>query len=231
MINWKSLILFILTIALLLGSVTGGVWFSYNYALEKASHKFPEITITPESVAVYTPNQNVLKKYVEHREGGYSIMMPRGYKVIRHKDDPAIYLRDKNNNFEISIDEKLIRYEKSLASNGLIKNPKGDYYVLLKNVFEATVNPILLFQKINYLPSSTTHIKNIKTPNFFGFYIVSGEGDRRVEIYRLFDEYYWHNIRVSIFNPDFPHWRIQNILATLKNTDEIIDPENAYLTE
>ncbi len=119
--------------------------------------------------------------------------------------------------WEITISQKLLRYEDSLQSNKYMNNPKGDYYILLKTIFQATYNPILLFQKISYLPSDTTHIKSIKTPCYFGFYVVGKSGDERTEMYRLFDDEYWHNITVRVDDSKVPHQLIQNIVASIKD--------------
>ncbi len=219
MIKWRSLLFFILTIVIILGSVTGMGWYGYNMVLGKFASLHPEINVTPSGVAVYRCNEKVLKSYVEHKEKGYSIMLPPNYVCIEKRGDPSIYLRDKNDNWEIVIREKMLRYEDSLRSKQYPVNPEGDYYVLLKDIYNATKNPILLFQKLAYLPSSTVAIKEVVTPNFRGFYVVAGTGDRRVEFYNLFDKYYWHNVMVVIYNSNYPHWKIENILATLKNSD------------
>ena len=216
MINLKSLGLFFLTLAVLLGMVTGGCLFGYGKALDFLASRHPEIKVTPKSSAVYTIDEKSMKDYVEYKDSGYSVMIPKDAHVNKVKKDPSIYIYGKDDLWEITISQKLLRFEGSLQSSKYTKNPRGDYYILLKDIFQATYNPILLFQKISYLPSDTTHIKSIKTPNYFGFYVVGKSGDERTEMYRLFDDEYWHNITVRVDDSKIPHKLIQNIVASLK---------------
>lgn len=217
MINWKSLGFFLLTLAVILGMITGGCLFGYGKALSFLASRHPEIKITPESSTVYAADKQSMKDYVEYKDSGYSVMIPKDARVDKVKKDPSIYIRGKDDLWEITISQKLLRYEESLQSNKYMKNPRGDYYILLKTIFQTTYNPILLFQKISYLPSDTTHIKSIKTPCYFGFYVVGKSGDERTEMYRLFDEEYWHNITVRVDDSKIPHQLIQNIVASVKD--------------
>lgn len=219
MIKWKSLIYFIITILIILGAIGGLGWYGYNKVLDKLAEKHPEIRVTIDSSATYSPDYNAIKNFEEFKDGGYSIMLPKGYQVIKDKDDPDIDIVGAKDQWEIRIQPKLIRYDETIQGNSFINNPSGDYYILLREVFKSVKNPILIFQKISYLPSSTTHIKAIKTPYFFGFYIVGNEGGHRVEMYRLFDEEYWHNVIVTIYDSNFPQKRIQDMIASLRNDE------------
>lgn len=219
MINWKSLGLFLLTIAVITGILSGVCLFGYGKALSYLTSRHPEIKVTPASSTVYAADEKTMKDFVEYKDNGYSVMIPKDARVEKIKKDMSIYIHDKDDLWEVTVSQKLLRYENSLQSGMFIKNPEGDYYILLKNIFQATYNPILLFQKISYLPSDTTHIKAIKTPSFFGFYIVGKSGNERTEMYRLFDEEYWHNVTVRLDDSKIPHQLIQNIVASVKTDD------------
>ena len=219
MIKWKSLGFFLITLTIIIGLLVAGGLYGYNKALGFLAARNPEIKVTPDSGAIYVADKNVIDDFIEHKDSGYSIMIPKDAKVEKKRKDPTIYIYGKDNLWEIAIHQKLIRYEDSLKSNRFIKNPKGDYYVLMNEIFKATMNPILLFQKMSYLPSNTTHIKSIKTPEFFGFYVVGKTDTRRTELYRLFDEENWHNVSVRVDDSKVSHKLIQNILATLKNDE------------
>ena len=221
MIKWKSLISFLLTLVIIIGGVAGASWYFYQEALDKLAQSHPEIRIIPESSATYSPNYNVVKGFKELRKDGYSIKLPPGYKLIEDKNDSALGIMDKNDKWRIRIQPKMIRFDETIQANRFIKNPSGDYYILLRETYKALENPILLFQKMSYLPSETTHIKKIKTPNFFGFYIVGERDGLRVENYQLFDELYWHNVSVTIYDENYPHWKIQNIISTLQNLEDL----------
>jgi len=205
----------------------GGIWYGYDKALAKLAEKHPEINVVPRSSANYQPDYKVVKEFKEFKDGGYSIRLPQGFEAIKDKDDPDIRLMGPKGKWEIRIQPKLLRYDESIQGSGLLNNPHGDYYVLMGEIFRATKNPVLLAQKMHYLPSTTTAIKEIKTPAFAGFYIVGKSDGRRTEIYRLFDQDYWHNVTVTIYDQDLPHGQIQNIIATLKNDEEAASPENA----
>lgn len=225
MIKWKSLIFFILTLSIILGAFSGAVCYTYRIALKKVAEKYPEILITPKDSTVFIPDKKVIKKYIEYKDSGYSIMLPRGCNVIKRKNDPTIDIIDPHGDWEIRIREKLLRFEDTIQSSNLPENPRGDYYRLFDEIFKSTDNPILLFQKKTYLPLTTTNIKRIRTPNFFGFYIVAKEDNRRLEIYRLFDNQYWHNITVSMKNPEKSQRQVHNIIGALKNCEDTSSEE------
>ncbi|MFP4499015.1 MAG: hypothetical protein ACLFQV_12460 [Vulcanimicrobiota bacterium] len=223
MINWKSLSLFLLTLLIIIGILTTAGFIAYGRGIDFLSEKHPEILITPKNLATYKANPTYVETFKEYKDSNYSIMLPPGYSVFQVKDEPAINLEDPNRKWTITLDEKLLRYEESLESEKHLNNPEGDYYILLENIYSANRNPILLAQKILYLPSSATTIKNIETPHAKGFYIISEQGEKRTEIYRLFDKYFWHNITVTIHDPAYPHSKIETIIATLKNSNPAIE--------
>lgn len=219
MIKWKSLGIFFLTLFILLGLVLGAGWFGYAKALDFLYIKFPEVRVTPKNSAVYEPDDSIIKDFVEYKDSGYSIKVPKNCRVVKKRKDPTIYISDKSDVWKITVYEKLHRYEDTIKSDKYITNSEGDYYVLFDSIFKSTKDPILLFQKRMYLPSDTKHIKYIRTPAFIGFYIVGESGDYRTEYYRLFDENCWHNVAVAVDMSKVSHKFIQSIIATLKNDE------------
>ncbi|MCE1246335.1 MAG: hypothetical protein LWY06_06805 [Firmicutes bacterium] len=220
MIYWRTLGFFVLTIAIITGLITGVGLFGYDKALGFVFKKHPELKITPNSAAVYEPDPEILKDYTEIKDKYFSIMVPKNARVTTAKrKDPQLYLSDPGNAWDITVGQKLMRYDDSLVSNDYIKNPDGDYYQLLNYIFHATKDPILLFQKISYLPSDARYIKTIKTPNYSGFYIVGQSGSSRTEYYMLFDDKYWTTITVYVDDNRYPHAKIQTMLASLKNNE------------
>jgi hypothetical protein len=225
MIYWKTLGLFVLTIFIIFGLITGVTLFGYDKALGFLFMKHPELRITPNSAAVYEPDPQVEKDFVEFKDKGFSLMIPKNAKVSKEIDetarrkDPNLYISDPGNAWEMIVGQKMLRYDDSLVSNDYIKNPDGDYYQLLNYIFHATKDPILLFQKISYLPSDAKHIKTIKTPNYVGFYIVGQSGSQRTEYYMLFDDNYWNTVTIYMDDARYPHEKIQTMVATLKNDE------------
>jgi len=226
MIKWKSLILFFVTLGILLGGTGYALWLGYNEALGFLALKHPEINITPESAAIYTPDPEVARQLEEYDNPdiGYTLKLPKNYTIFQDKNDPKISFMDKDEKWEVVIYPKLQRFDDSIVSDNpladrFLPNATGDYYILLEQIFKNTKDPILLFQKMQYLPSDATHIKKIRTPYFFGFYIVGKSGTERTEVYRLFDDEYWHNIMVYIYDGSYPHEYVQNIIASLKNLE------------
>lgn len=226
----KSLLYFVLTIAIIFAIFTAGAWFGYQKALGIASKKHPELRLTLQSSETYAPDYNLMKTYKEFKDSGYSLMLPPGYKVIKQEGDPTLTIAEKTDAWEIIIQPKLLRYDETISGKGFIKNPKGDYYVLLKETFQSVNDPFLLFQKLSYLPTSSKKITEVKTPYLFGFHISASEGPDKIEIYRLFDEEYWHNVVVSINHPSVSPECMENILATLKNDQEVTNSEEAENT-
>ncbi len=224
MIKWKSLISFILTLCIIIGGVAGASWRLYQKGLDSLSRSHPGIKITPESSTTYSPNYNVVKEMEEFRGEGYSIMLPPGYSVIHDKDDPDLNLADEHEKWRIRIKPKMVRFDETIEANRFINNPSGDYYILLRETYRTLKDPILLFQKMSYLPREADSIMSIKTPHFFGYYISGKRDNIRVENYQLFDEIYWHNVSVTIFDEHYPHWKIQNIISTLQNIEDISQP-------
>jgi hypothetical protein len=227
----KSLLYFILTIAIIFAIFAAGAWFGYQKALSFASKKHPEIRLTLASSETYTPDYSKMSAYKEFKDSGYSLMLPPGYKVIKQEGDPTLTIAEKTDAWEITIQPKLLRFDETISGKSFIKNPKGDYYILLKETFQAVNDPFLLFQKLSYLPTSSKKITEVKTPYFFGFHISAMEGQDKVEIYRLFDEEYWHNVIISINHPSVSIESMENILATLKNDQEITNSEETGKTE
>jgi len=225
MIKWKSLGIFILTLSIIFGLFAGGALYGYCKALDFLANYRPEILVTPRSGAYYTRDEKVLSNFKEHKDSGYSIMVPGDARIVKKRKDLTIYAYDKDNCWDFIVYQKLRRYDESLRSNKLLNNPRGDYYILLNSIFKTTWDPVLLFQKIAYLPSNTTHIKSIRTPRFFGYYVVGKSGDLRTEYYRLFDEQYWHNISVTVDDSKISHKVIQNMVASLKNDETWTDPD------
>jgi hypothetical protein len=225
MSKWKSLLYFILTIVIILVIFAAGAWFGYQKALGFASMKHPEIRLTLDSSETYTPDYGKMKTYKEFKDSGYSLMLPPGYKVIKTEGDPTLTIAEKTDAWEITLQPKLMRYDETISGKNFIKNPKGDYYILLKETFRAVNDPFLLFQKLSYLPATSRKITEVKTPYFFGFHISAADEQGKTEIYRLFDEEYWHNVIVSINHPSVSLESMENILATLKNDQEITNSE------
>jgi hypothetical protein len=220
MINWRSLFLFIFTLVLILGIFSGTAIFGYSKALNIAQSLQPHVFMTPSGAAVYVPNVKTLKEFFEYKYGdqGYSIYLPEGSTVSSHRESGQLVINEKDEKWTIVLNEKLLRHDSTIESNGTyLNNPEGDYYALMKRVFNERVDPILLFQKTVLLSSTTTAVKNIQTPSFEGFYIISSGRDIRRETYYLFDDLYWHTVNVIIYDPDYPHWRIQTIIGSLKN--------------
>jgi len=217
LIKWKSLGIFFLTLFVLMGIAFGAGWFGYSKVLDFLYRKFPEVKVTPNSSTVYKPDEKIIKDFVDYKDSGYIIKIPKDCKITKKRKDPTLYISDKDDVWRITVNEKLLRYEDTLKSNKYMNNREGDYYILFDNIFNATKDPVLLFQKRMYLSKNTKHIKYIRTPAFVGFYIVGESGNYRTEYYRLFDDNYWHNVSVVVDLSKVSHKFIQSIIATLKN--------------
>jgi hypothetical protein len=190
----------------------------------------PHLFVTPAGAAVYVPNVKSLNEFFEFKYGdqGYSIYLPEGSTVSHHKESGQLVINEKDEKWTVVIHEKMLRYDQTIQSDGsYLNNPEGDYYTLLTRIFNERFDPILLFKKAIVLSSSTTDIKTIRTPNFEGFYIISKGDPTRRETYFLFDDNYWHTVNVTIYDPDYPHWRIQNIVGSLNN--DVYAPEKKKL--
>jgi hypothetical protein len=203
-----------------MGVFTGLTAFGYNKVLHIAASLHPEIFKIPDGSTVYAESKEVSKEFTEYKDTdqGYSMKVPKGYTLFKTKEDPSITINDEQDRWEITIKEKLLRYDATIQSTGELNNPEGDYYVLLERTLKEKVNPFLLFQKITHIPSTTKEIKTIITPHFpLGFLIIAKSGNNRLEVYRMFDDSYWHNIFVTIKDPKYPHYKIETIIASLKN--------------
>lgn len=216
MINFKSLGLFLFTLFIIIALLAGGVYVGYGKALDLLSMKHPEIKITPSGSATYQVDENLARSFVPFESRGFSLRVPKGCEIKGGPKDPGIEILSGDGSWDMLIMEKTVRYEDTIADDGYLKNPEGDYYILLSHIFGATRNPILLFQKINYLSSDARYIKSIKTPGFVGYFIVGKSGDRRTEQYMLFDQQEWFNVYVDMDEMRVPHKTLETVIAGLK---------------
>lgn len=220
LIKWKSLIGFIITLVAILAVLSGGFIFAFNKVMDKIAEKHPEVNLIPSGHRVYIPDENLLKNYKEQKDRGYLVMLPADLKMIQSAKSENIEITDAKRNIEIDIQPKLYRFDDSIKSTSIINNPDGDYKILLGEIFNAKDDPLLLFQKMSYLPSGSSKIEEIQTPLHTGYIITAEDEYGRTELYKLFDNYYWHNINVYINKADYPHNVIETIISTIKNDDD-----------
>lgn len=209
-----------LTLFLILSLLSGGVWFSYGKALAFIGELMPELKVIPQGLLVYSPDESLEKNFRAFKGRGYSLLIPKDAQVEEKEKDPNLYIYDRDSRWSMVINEKLIRYEDSIVSDKHLINPDGDYYILLKSIYEATADPVLLFQKKYHLPSRTKKITSIKTPYCEGFLIITESSTAKYYYYRLFDDDYWYNASVTLYD-DEADMTIKMMMGSLRHYESL----------